>query len=294
MKSKKNHHFYAMITIVFWSLAFVMTKIAMGHFNGYTLAFTRYFISFVAIVIFVVSYKISVPKPKDWIWFLLSGLLGFSFYTIVFNMGTSKVTSATSSLIIATVPVMTAFLASFVYKEKLKLYQWLAIFVELGGIAVLTLWNGVFSVNTGIFWLLLAAFSFSWYNLCQRHLLKIYPAMQCAAYGMICAMILLSPWSVQAAKAVVGASWAEIGAVLVLALLCSVLAYMTWSKALSIAEKTSYVTNYMFVTPFFAALWGFLLLGEVPDMGTFVGGIIIFCGLLLFNKESVLEIFHKK
>ena len=107
-------------------------------------------------------------------------------------------------------------------------------------------------------------------------------------------MILLSPWSVQAAKEIVDASLPVIGAVLVLALLCSVVAYISWSKALSIAEKTSYVTNYMFVTPFLAALWGWLLIREVPDMGTLVGGIIIFCGLLLFNKTSVLEIFHKK
>ena len=294
MQFKESYHLYAMITILFWSLAFVMTKIAMGYFTSSALAFCRYFFSFAAMCVFIILYKIPLPKRRDWIWFLFSGFLGFAFYTIVFNKGTAMVTSATSSLIIATVPVMTAFLASFVYKEKLRFYQWAAIFTELAGIAVLTLWNGVLSVNMGIFWLLLAAFSFSFYNLCQRRLLKIYPAMQCAAYGILCAAILLLPWSPQAVREIVGASPAVLGAVAVLALFCSVFAYISWSKALSIAEKTTYVTNYMFVTPFLAALWGWLLLREVPDMGTLAGGVIIFCGLLLFNKTSVLEILHKK
>ncbi len=291
---KAGYHLYAGITIVCWSLAYVMTKIAMAYLTGPTLAFLRYFLAFLAVAVFAVVYKMSVPKRRDWMWFLLAGFFGFAFYTIIFNKGTAMVTSATSSLIIATVPVMTAFLASFVYKEKLRFYQWAAIFTELAGIAVLTLWNGVLSVNMGIFWLLLAAFSFSFYNLCQRRLLKIYPAMQCAAYGILCAAILLLPWSPQAVREIVGASPAVLGAVAVLALFCSVFAYISWSKALSIAEKTTYVTNYMFVTPFLAALWGWLLLREVPDMGTLAGGVIIFCGLLLFNKTSVLEILHKK
>ena len=294
MDLKKNYHLYAMTTIICWSLAFVMTKIAMAALSGPALAFLRYFLAFAAMVIFLVLYKVSLPKPKDWLWFLLSGFLGFGFYTILFNKGTAIVSAATSSLISATIPVITAFLAAFVYKETLRLYQWLAILVELGGIAVLTLWHGFLSVNFGIFILLLASFSFSCYNLCQRRLLRIYPAMQCAAYSMFSAMLLLSPWSVQAAKQIVNVGFKVIAAVLVMAVFSSVLANLCWSKALSIAKKTSYVTNYMFITPFFATLWGWLLLGEIPDMGTLTGGIIIFCGLLLFNKESVTEIFCKK
>ena len=289
---KAGYHLYAGITIVCWSLAYVMTKIAMAYLTGPTLAFLRYFLAFLAVAVFAVVYKMSVPKRRDWMWFLLAGFFGFAFYTIIFNKGTAMVTSATSSLISATVPVMTAFLASVVYKERLKAYQWSAIFVELCGIGLLTLWNGALSVNTGILWLLLAAFSFSIYNLCQRLLLKAYPAMQCAAYSMFAAMLWLLPWSGQAAKLIVKADAKVIAAVLVLVLFSSVLANICWSKALSLAEKTSYVANYMFVTPFLAALWGWLLLKEIPDWGTLTGGLVIFGGLLLFNKNSLAEIFH--
>ncbi|MGI5825706.1 MAG: DMT family transporter [Bacillota bacterium] len=294
MKLKDSFHFYALLTIIFWASAFVMTKIAMEHLSSGVLAFARYFFAFAAMLIFVLLYKIPLPKKEDLLWFFLSGLLGFSFYTIIFNKGTAMVTSATSSLIIATVPVITALLAAMVYKEKLKAYQWVAIFIEFAGIAVLTLWKGVLSINFGVFWLLLAAFSFSWYNLCQRRLLKKYPALQCTAYSMFAALLLLLPYGPQSVSQLSAVDFKVIAAVLVLALFCSALAYICWAKALGMAEKTTYVTNYMFITPLLAAVWGFVLIGEVPDFGTVAGGLIIFCGILIFNKDGIGDILHKK
>lgn len=39
----------------------------------------------------------------------------------------------------------------------------------------------------------------------------------------------------------------------------------------------------MFVTPFLAGLFGFLLAGEVPDRATIIGGSIILIGMMMFN-----------
>ena len=45
----------------------------------------------------------------------------------------------------------------------------------------------------------------------------------------------------------------------------------------------------MFVTPFLTTVLGFVMMGEVPDPSTMLGGIIILLGLFLFNKENLLE-----
>ena len=52
----------------------------------------------------------------------------------------------------------------------------------------------------------------------------------------------------------------------------------------------------MFLSPLLSALMSFLLLHEVPGMGTFVGGAIIICGLLLFNwtEKGITEKRMKK
>lgn len=50
----------------------------------------------------------------------------------------------------------------------------------------------------------------------------------------------------------------------------------------------------MFVTPFLTTILGFIMMGEVPDKATLLGGIIILTGLFMFNKESFLEPFRSK
>ena len=66
----------------------------------------------------------------------------------------------------------------------------------------------------------------------------------------------------------------------------SALAYLSWSKAIAIADRTSEVTNYMFVNPLVAAIIGFIMLREVPDMGTFIGGAIIIASVIVFTLKG--------
>lgn len=63
----------------------------------------------------------------------------------------------------------------------------------------------------------------------------------------------------------------------------SAVAYLSWSKALSIAEKASSVSNYMFITPFLTSLLGYLLAKEVPGWNTVLGGSVILSGAFLFH-----------
>ena len=66
------------------------------------------------------------------------------------------------------------------------------------------------------------------------------------------------------------------------------IAYVAWANAFARAEKASQVSNYMFVTPLLAAVFGFLMAGEVPDRGTLAGGGVILLGVLLFNFGGAL------
>ncbi|WP_207706694.1 DMT family transporter [Acetobacterium tundrae] len=53
--------------------------------------------------------------------------------------------------------------------------------------------------------------------------------------------------------------------VLILGVFSSAIAYVAWTKALSVAEKTSQVSNNMFLTPFLTSVLGFLIAGEIPE-----------------------------
>lgn len=68
--------------------------------------------------------------------------------------------------------------------------------------------------------------------------------------------------------------------------LTSATAYFTWGKAMSYAERTSEVTNFMFVTPLLSTIMGFIILHEVPNAGTFIGGAIIIISIVVFNLKG--------
>lgn len=283
MKFRDSFHPYAIVTIVFWSLAYVLTRLTLQYFSAFSLGFLRYLVASAALAVMAVATKMQLPRKKDLPWFLAAGGVGFFFYMIAFNQGQATVTAATGSVVIATVPVVTALFARFVYAEKLAAHQWCAIAVEFAGVAVLTLMNGAFSVNTGLLWLFLAALALSLYNLLQRKLTKTYTALQASTYSILLGTCLLAVFAPSAIREASRAPAVQYLYVAVLGVGSSAVAYVSWAKAFSKAKKTSQVSNYMFVTPFLTSVLGFLLTGEVPDRATLIGGSIILLGVFLFN-----------
>jgi drug/metabolite transporter (DMT)-like permease len=288
MKFRNSYHPWAVATILFWSLAYVLTRLALKHFSAFPLGFLRYFAASCAMLVTLLIQRSNLPEKRDWGWFLLGGAVGFFLYMLAFNKGCETVTAATGSVIIATVPVMTALLARFFHGEKLRPFQWAAMAVEFSGVAILTLMDGVFSVNAGLMYLLGAAVLLSVYNLVQRRLTRRYTGLQASAYSVFCGTLMLAIFSPQAVSEAATASPVQLIYVVVLGVFSGAVAYVAWANAFARAEKASQVSNYMFVTPLLTAILGFLMANEVPDRGTLIGGGIILAGVALFNFGGAL------
>lgn len=283
MKLRNSFHPYAFTTIVCWSISYILTKFALQHFSASALGFLRYLIASALLAVMAAATRMKLPKKRDLPWFFLAGGIGFFLYMVTFNEGQGRASAATGSVMIATAPVMTALLASIFYREKLRPCQWIAVFLEFAGVGVITLINGTFSVNSGLLLLFLAALSLSLYNLFQRKLTRDYTPLQVSTYSIFAGTLLLAvflPGSFQQVAAAPAAQLVYLG---ILGVFSSALGYVTWAIAFARAEKTSQVSNYMFLTPFLASLSGFVLAGEVPDRATLLGGGIILTGVFLFN-----------
>lgn len=287
---KNNSHPYAMVTILFWSLAYVWTRLALRYFSPYALGFLRYFFASCALLALIAAVRVKPPRKEDLPWFLLSGAAGFFLYMIAFNTGCRTVTASTSSVVLATVPVLTALLARFFYDEKLTPVKWIATGVEFAGVAVLTLRSGGLSINRGIFFLLGAALSLSVYNLLQRRLTKAYPPLVTCAFSIFAGTAMLAIFLPAAAREIGQAPSVQIFYVAALGVFSSAVAFVCWSKAISKAGKVSTVSNYMFITPFLTSLLGVFIVRETPDTSTVIGGAVILCGLFLFQfGDGMLE-----
>lgn len=290
MKIKDSFHPYAIITILFWSMAFVYTRLALTYFSAFSLGFLRYFTASLALILIVLIMKLKLPRLSDLKWFLLSGASGFFLYMITFNKGCETVSSATSSVIIAMTPIITALLARIFYHEQLKKLQWAAILVCFAGVIVLTVLEGGFTVNIGVLWLISAAVLISLYNLLQRRLTKRYTAVQSTAFSIFAGTLLLSVFLPESVSKVAAAPPIQLVYILILGIFPSAIAYISWAKAFAKATHTSSVSNYMFVTPFLASIFGVIIGHETIDLSAIIGGTIIILGLLLFNFGDKLKL----
>lgn len=288
MGTKTKSGILAFLTVFLWSSAFPLTKVATEYIDPNQLGLLRCTIASVILLIIGKVCHIKLPKKATHIpLFFLSGGLGFSMYMITFNTGMLTLSSSMGSLIIATTPVLTAVGATFLYKERIKPIGWMAILSAFFGVAVLLMWDGSASYSVGIWWTCAAAFVFCCYNLLNRKLLAIgYSAVECVTWSMTCGAVLLIPF---VGEAIVQAGNASISALLVVLYLGSMpsaTAYLLWSKAFSLANKTSDVTNYQFLTPLISTLLGLIILGEVPGMSTFIGGTIIIVSIVVFGFKG--------
>jgi drug/metabolite transporter (DMT)-like permease len=296
MKPQSRYHPYALVTILCWSLAYVLTRLSLRHFSAFSLGFLRYLVATVSLAVIMIGTRMKWPRTRDLPWFVLAGAVGFFFYMIAFNQGQATVTAATGSVIIATVPVITALFASILYRERLSACQWAAILVEFIGVAVLTLMHRSFSVNAGLFWLFGAAFALSAYNLIQRRLTRTYTALQTTTFGIFFGTLLLTVYLPASVQEIARAPAIQLFYLAILGIFSSAIAYVSWAKAMTLARKTSQVSNYMFITPLLTSILGFLIAREVPDRATFVGGGIILAGILLFNfgDSAVGTLSHQR
>lgn len=283
MKLKDSYHPYAAATILLWSCAYVLSRLALTYFSPFALGFLRYAVASAAMLVIAVAVRMKPPAREDLGWFLLAGACGFALYMVTFNMGCRTLNSSTSSVVIATAPVVTSVMARVIYKERLRPVQWAAIGVCFAGVVVMTVLRGGLSFSIGILWLLAAVVLLSLFNILQKRLTKTYTALQTSAWGIFFGTLLLAvflPTSVRQAAGAPGIQWVYL---LILGVGSSAAAYCAWAGAFARAKNTSAVSNYMFLTPFLATLLGVVIGGETVDLSTIIGGIVILSGLFMYN-----------
>jgi drug/metabolite transporter (DMT)-like permease len=283
MKPLYSSHFFALLTIFLWSSIYILTKICLEYYSPFAVGLLRYGISGLVLLIVALIKRTSLPQKSDIALVILTGACGFGVYVVLFNLGMRSITSATSSLIVSTTPIITAVFSHLFLGESLCKAAWAAIGLEFIGMLTLTLGSGAVSINPGILWTLAAAVLFSCYQILTRRLSRHYTAFAATAYSIIAAGLMLLVFLPHTLQQLPGAPFKATTALVFMAALPTSLAFVWWAKALSLAKNTSQVTNYMFLTPFITALLGYFILRESLDSATLLGGLLIMAGLIMFS-----------
>jgi len=274
-----------LICVFFWSSAFAGIRAGLMSYQPGHLALLRFLIGSGFLIIYALfSRQVHLPKLQDLPAIVLQGFLGITIYHVALVYGERTVTAGTASLIIAMSPIFSSILAFLFLKENLKKIGWLGILVSfLGGVLIVLGENQGFSLNIGVFLILIAAFSSSVYVVYQKTYFKKYTPLELTCYTIWGGTIFLLYFAPGLIVAVNQAAFSHTLSVVYLGLFPAAIGYLTWTYALS-KTPVAIVSSFIYLQPALAILIAWLWLKEIPMLLSLIGGAISLVGVIMVTK----------
>lgn len=227
---------------------------------------------------------------QDWGLALLSGgVLGIHFASWIASL--EYTTVATSTVLVSTVPLWVGLGAPFVLQEAMSRPLKLGIGLALIGSAIIAFWGTGQEATVGANPLLgnglavIGAVAAAIYFLIGRHLRQHLSLLSYATvvYGTS-ALFLLGMVAVQG-ESLGGYGWQTYGLLLLMALLPQLLGHSSFNWALGFLPA-SYVAVTVISEPIGATLLALFFFGEIPGVGTLIGGVLILAGIFVASQRS--------
>lgn len=274
-------------TILLWASSFAAVRASLQAFTPGHIALFRFLIASVLLAVFTLMTRIKLPKLKDISVIFLLGFLGIAAFHTAQNYGQVTVTAGSAAMIVSSVPIFTAMLATIFLGEKLKLWGWLGIFISFLGVFLIALGEreGV-KFDPGVFILLLAAIAAATYFVLQKPYLIRYSALQLVTYMIWAGTLFLLVFTPGLIEEITSAPIEATVATIYLGIFPSAVAYVTWSYALSRAPA-SIVVSFLYLQPVFAVIIAFIWLNEIPVLISIIGGVVTILGVFLVNKYGL-------
>lgn len=282
-------HIGLFVTTAIWASTFVNIKVVLLQVPPNTLAFLRFLLASIILVLFSYLQHLPPIKKSDWFLSATSGFTGVALYNILQNQGL-KYAGATDAAILASMaPVFMVLMAWLLLKERIFAHQVVGIIIAFTG-SVLVATNGSFNdpaMNSsrlfGDILILLTALTWGFYNVSLKKLLDRYPAETVLTYSTLWGTLFLLPLVFLEAPdlgAINAWGWLHI---IYLGLMASALAYLLWNRGLTVVS-TATAGAYLYLLPVITALIAVIFLKETPTFYTVTGGLLALAGTYFAAK----------
>ncbi|WP_344311858.1 DMT family transporter [Agromyces terreus] len=288
-----------------WGSSFLFMKVALEGVSFGQVAWSRTVLGGLALGVIVLIMRPRVARPDGtpgpvlprerivWVHFLVVSVTTCVIPYLCFAWAEQYVSSSLASIYNATTPIMTALMATLVFRvERLGLSRWAGVGVGiLGVVVVIGPWQ--YSALTGslagqlacLVATLCYGFTFGY----QRRFLSHRPIAP-ATFAFLSigvsavVMLVLTPWlaldAVDLDLAAGGDGWPIVGSLLALGVLGTGLAYI-WNINVLRAWGPTATSTVTYVTPIVGVALGFVLLGERFSWHEPIGALLVLLGILL-------------
>jgi len=215
----------------------------------------------------------------------VAGAIFVALYTVLLNYGEMTVSAGAASFIINVNPIITAVLAMILLGERFPALAWAGTFLSFTGIGIIALGEGQgLTFNTGALLILGSALCTSINSIVQKRLFSRHRPLTVSAWNMILGALCLAPALPSGIAQMAAADAEPFWSVIYLGIVPSLIAYASWSVALS-RLPASRASNFMYCVPPVAVLIGFVWLGETPGLFGITGGALALAGVVLDNLK---------
>lgn len=294
MNKKLLGYLYVIITMATWGSVYVVSKFMLGSVPPFTLLLLRYIVAAVVLYIIMMKKGLSKVDPHDYKYILFIGFIGYFIGVGAQFVGTQLSNASMASLINSTNPIFIILFAVPILKEKITVNKIISIITAVIGAYIIIGGVDGGSMIIGIVACIIATTMWSLMSVVSKHATEKYNALTVTTYSIIVAIFFTLPISVYELFTTPNVSLLEpsvVLSVLYLGVICTALAFVLWSKSLSMMEAGICSLFYP-IQPMVSVLLGWLFLKEKMNISFFAGAILIIAGVIfsiVSDKKIVTE-----
>ena len=284
-----NRDLIIFITLSFmWSLSFIFYRIGVPEFGSLAFASLRVVLAGLTMLVFVILKKKNrVGIRENWKVLTLVGLFSAAVPFILFAFSARSVNAGVLAVLNASVPMISGFIASVFFKDRLSKKQILGLVIGVIGVMILMSENlfGGQGAGSGsgllpMGYALLACVGYALGANITRNYLENVSPVAITAGSLIIASVIMLPVAVYEfpyGKSISLTAWISVICIGVFSTAIALIFMNQLIKSIGPVRATSITL----VIPIFAIILGYLLLGEALDTPAIIGSIMILFGTYL-------------
>ncbi|MCG8572623.1 MAG: DMT family transporter [Spirochaetes bacterium] len=279
------------IAMIFWGTAWSSGKLISGMVSADVIVFWRFAIAFISMIPVITMLKLKISITRKEFFILILGAVFYTAYNQLFFKGLlSGLAGAGGVLVTTTNPLITHLLVILIYRQKISQRSFFGLIIGLiGGFFLLQLWtlksSEILQGGNALF--LLASLMWSCLSLCTNKVQSNLHYLVASSYLMLFSAILqfFFAWPNQITSVFQYGFffWGNLVYLGVIAMAFSSTIYFLATRKFGSHKASSFI----FIVPTSALVTSFVILGEIPQWYTVVGGIIAILAVYLINSKAI-------
>ena len=269
-----------------WGASFLFMRLGAADFGALALSFLRV-AGATLLLLPLLAWRGELPVLRQhWRAIAVVGVINSALPFVLFTLAALVLTTGLMAVFNATAPIWGAFFAWVWLGERLDRGRLLGLAIGISGVVGLAWGKAGFTVGAGgmspALGIAACVGATALYGLAanytRKRLTGVAPMALAAGSQLSATVVLALPalWAWPAVP-VSATAW---GAALLLAVLCTGLAYVLYFRLIAHAGATNAI-SVTFLIPGFAIAWGWLIMGEKPTAGMLAGCAVILLGTAL-------------